>query len=241
MRSELQGLVRLLLVLVLCILLLGVIVVAFHEWFGGQQTAVDYWKAVSETTLTFFQIIGIAIAGWWTWHLFVKKRIDYPQVGIELQASHFPLAEGKVCLNVTALVTNTGNAVINPELAEAHVRQLRPFDPRLSPLVTASGDIPLTKEQLQSLRTEDLEIAWPEIGYLSKEWDTKFPTIEPGETEVFLFDFVVGDSVQVVRIMSYFSVRSAKETGWRNTILYDLEQRASSIDTEGGKGPVAAT
>jgi hypothetical protein len=139
---------------------------------------------------------------------------------------------------LTALVTNTGNVVVKPKLAEAHVRQLRPLDLRLNSLVTASHDVPLTEDQLKNLRTEVLEIAWPEIGYLSKEWDSKAPTIEPGETEVFLFDFVIEDSAQLIRILSYFSTRLAKETGWRNTILYDLEQRVSSNDTDGGRDSV---
>src|SRR5574341_1514486 len=58
-------------------------------------TEVKDWV---ETSKAIAEIIAIIVAGWWTYRLFVKKRVDYPYPRIEHRITHWPLEEGKLYL-----------------------------------------------------------------------------------------------------------------------------------------------
>lgn len=197
---------------------------SFKDW-------VEIFKA-------FVESVGIIIAGWWTYHLFVKNRMEYPYPKIEHNITHWPLGDGKVYLSVIVTVTNVGNVLLTLKSGKVIVQQIRPLLDDLRTLVKeASGDA-LREGKIESLfQEENSQIAWCELGYRQSIWGDKEVEIEPKESEEIQYDFILDEAIQTVRVISYFrnEKRGEPEVGWRLTTVYDLQEEVCDEAREGAQ------
>lgn len=176
------------------------------------------WKNLGE-------ILALAFGGYWTYMLFVKGRGRFPRASLTHKIDDRSLPDGKRLLRVSTVISNSGTVVLRIREGIFRVQRVLPL-PSLIMKAIQGGNDPVGPGKL--------EVSWPRLVSRRREWLKGEFEIEPGETDVVTCEFVIGGSLQTVRIYSYF--RNAKkrwrEIGWSLITLYDFG-RATPIPFEG--------
>ena len=97
----------------------------------------------------------------------------------------------------------------------------------LQALIEDAGKSALREGKVDDLFQEDgKQIAWRELGCRESIWANGELEIEPGETEELQYEFILDNTIQTVKIVSYFRniKRGEPEVGWRLTTIYDLQE-----------------
>jgi hypothetical protein len=74
-------------------------------------------------------------------------------------------------------------------------------------------------------RDNEAEIKWPEIDCQEISYAPKTAEIEPGESEIFHFDFILSNDVEVIQVYSFFNNNTKKVAGWPCTTIIDLKEK----------------
>ncbi len=192
----------------------------------SQLPTLSNIKEIGESFKPIVEIIAIIIAGLWSYRIFIKNRVEYPFGEIKHNISHWNLGEGKFYLSVIVTVKNAGNVLIVLESGKIYVQRVRPLSDDLKGFIQDADTQKLRGGEVEHLfHDKGSKISWDELGYREPHWEDGEVSIEPGETEEFQYDFILSDSVQTIRVITYF--RNIKfrspEIGWRLTTLYDLK------------------
>lgn len=193
----------------------------------SQAVSVSQIKDWADTSKAVVEIIAIVVAGWWTYRLFVKNRVEYPYPKVEHSITHWPLADGTVYLSIIVTVTNAGNVLLPLVFGKVFVQQIRPMLNDLWALIRGAGSSALREGKVEGLFQEGgRQIAWRELGYRESTWGEGELEIEPGEREELQYDFILDEAVQTIRVISYLrnAKRGEPEVGWRLTTIYDLQE-----------------
>ena len=177
--------------------------------------------------------IALALGAWW----FIEQRQTYPHAQLSQTVNVVPVAKGLIAVEVQVQFQNTGKLLI--KLTHATVKlQTVAADPYGYPDLAQKNGEDYWKAK-RPVQTPDLrqfnqaELRWP----LLKQFDDKIDhRIEPGETDVLVFTFLVpcDQDLHMVRVASDIQ-KPAKgdETNfaWKTRAFADVTNACS------GKGP----
>lgn len=189
-------------------------------------------------------VIAIAVAGTWTYLLFVRQRQRYPRATMVQTGLVRDLDATQRVLTVGVALTNIGQRLIQVDYVTTVVQQLAPLGPRaLQGALAVHAPLDAAGRR---------EIMWYRIGHRRTGFEAHHFEIEPGETERIEFDFVIARSVTAIKVrthvenvvkrfsarewvrrklsgVSIIAIRSANRClGWQCTTYHNLP---SSADT----------
>lgn len=189
------------------------------------QASQTSLKDIADIMQAFATVIALLIGGIWSYMLFVKKRQRYPRASITHQISHRPMSNSKIILNVTTIISNTGDVLLSLVSGLTRVQQMLP----LSTEILKSID-----ERKDPVPDGKTEIEWPLISERLSKWEKEEFEIEPGEKDQIYYDFIFDADIQTVSVYSYFkNVRKhERDIGWGLTTIYDLKDKHESPQRE---------
>jgi hypothetical protein len=159
-------------------------------------------------------VIGLMLAGLWTYLLFVQKRQRHARADVTHDVLATSIGNGKTWLHVTVSVKNVGEVLIRLAAGYVRIDQILPLPPEVENAMK-NGD---------ALRApNDSEIGWPTVESCQCDWTNEAREIEPSEKDRFHFDFVVSDALMVAEVYSHFqNVQDRNRSiGWNYTTVYD--------------------
>ncbi|HEU5016124.1 MAG TPA: hypothetical protein VFT66_26610 [Roseiflexaceae bacterium] len=164
--------------------------------------------------------LALIIGGWWSWRLFVRKRISYPRARIEHAVSHKKAFYQKTMLIVDISIANVSEVLLTLRSGKTYVRQLLPIPEDVVHAVQAS-----------SIPAKDQAHGWNLVAFQPEDWGDEPLLLEPGEAEHLFYTFFIDANVQTVAIYSYFPYveqsglrwfkRQPKQLGWSLTTVHD--------------------
>lgn len=161
---------------------------------------------------------ALIVAGWWTWHAYVRKRIRFPSGKVEHVISDWE-DSGIRFLRVTLRITNTGNVLIPIGEGCTWIQQVTPVPHAISDAV-AKGKDPVQKGTT--------EFGWTMIGERKLNPAGDFQ-VEPGEAQEFYFDFTFDGDASRVLVYSYLEnsvegrlLWKPKKIGWQLSTVYEI-------------------
>ncbi len=142
-------------------------------------------------------------------------REAFPRGHLSQTVTRTALADGWQLFQVALRVQNKGEVLIELKSAEVRLHQLVPAPESLVDALEA-GEAPV--------KTEGGEIDWPILDSHRSEWQEGVVEIEPGESDEFHADFVIGADVATVQTYAYVEnkAKEPKDIGWPLQRIYDL-------------------
>lgn len=186
-----------------------------------ENSALDDWKTGAELAQAALTTAAIVIGGVWTYLRFIKNRLRFPRAELSHTVVHKNLAAGKSLLRVNLKVVNKGDVLLSISNAWTRISQILPMAEDTIKALEAGKDL---------TRDDDTEIKWPEIGCQEITYEPNTAEIEPGESEMFHFDFIVSSDVKVVHVYSFFTNLKKKESGWPCITIIDLSDKEGATN-----------
>jgi hypothetical protein len=155
-------------------------------------------------------IIGVVVAGTWTYWLFVRRRQVFPRATLVQRIFSRSASDGYILISVDVEVVNRGDVVLRLVSGRTYLHQLVPLPANvLAKVSTRSSE----------LVHDPVVTGWTLMG-LAVEQAGKgqyLAELEPNESVPFHYDFVVNSSVQVVSVFSHFDneAKRKRRLGWR--------------------------
>jgi hypothetical protein len=179
---------------------------------------VEKWQALGAVIESLATAAGIAVAGWWSYRLFVKRRLGYPRASLSIRFVVVTIEGARTVLRVATEIKNTGEVLLQPQWARVRVQQLHP----------ASESVRTAMERFDSSVDDKVEAELPWTVLCAHTWDLQGKAeIEPNESETLECDFVIPAGVGRVLVYSYLSNRatkSSREIGWSASRSIRLKQ-----------------
>ena len=186
------------------------------------------FKEILEIVQAFVTIGAIIVGGLWTYQVFIKERREYPHANIEQKVSHVRLSETATLLRVGVEVTNAGTSLMTIGSSVIRVQQVLPSVPCPPEGKCAAKEIGTA---LENIDRQGDRFSWPLLGERKVTYDPVYD-VEPGEKQVFDFEFVVPPDVKLARIYVYIrneqKLREGKDVGWTASNYYDVKAKANS-------------
>jgi hypothetical protein len=158
-------------------------------------------------------VAAIGIGGWWTYLRFIKNRTGKPQAVITWNADHRLLSDEDRLVRVTVELENKGQVLLSIKCIRCEISQVTPLAP----------------EALRRLEDRNLisDEHLAELGCIrsyDKNFDDEKVQIEPGERDIFPFDFVLSSDISTISIYAHVmnSGEKKNEIGWDLSALFDL-------------------
>ncbi len=181
--------------------------------------ALQDWQTVVAIVADLTTTVAVAVAGIWTYLLFVKNRERYPRAAIEQIASPLLLDDQSSLVRVQIRVSNIGKVLLPIEDLECRLQQVLPVVDAVKARIQANGSLVIGAAN---------DVDWPMLSEARWRYRKGHSEIEPGEAEVFCCDFVVSQPVRCVRIYSHLANQSkASAMGWACTTDVNLSQGAA--------------
>ncbi|WP_292916644.1 hypothetical protein [Nitrosomonas sp.] len=176
---------------------------------GELKNFVDLVQSIATTG-------AIVIGGIWTYFLFIKNRLNYPQIELKIACDQYALDHGKKLIHTTVTLKNTGKVMLYSRFAEIRLRQVLPLPIEVNERISQNYDL-LLQDQTQ--------VEWPLIAARQWHWDSGEFEIEPEESDAVHTEFVVDASVTLVQF--YFFIKNAKKQnlGWSLAEMHKLESK----------------
>ena len=171
---------------------------------------MEFWKDFSSVIESFTMSIGVFIAGVWTYLLFVRQRLNYPKVNIDLSVENILLPGSFRLIHVSVSINNVGSVILHSNCAELRIRQVAPVPDEIKTIINDGKD-PVVEGKT--------EIAWPMLHGREWQWEKGSFEIEPGESDSLHADFIINDNIESVEF--YFFISNSKkkrvDLGWTRT------------------------
>lgn len=174
------------------------------------QDFIDFFKNIGPALAVF----GAALAGAWTYHLYVKFRKAYPKATITLTHWSKIATDDSRLLSVGLEIKNTGDILISIDCIQCIFYQIIPFD---------TEDIERIKSE--SRNESKTTIDWPILGRKEIYYD-KYSVIEiePNEEHFEYFDLIFSSDIHAIQ--AYAFIRNPKKRnrviGWTKQIFIEL-------------------
>jgi len=173
-------------------------------------------------------VVGVVIAGLWTWRVYVRNRIQYPRAEVKHRVTVLPLSQTRSVVRIDVTVKNISEVLVS--LVSGCVRLSRM-------LPAPSGWLEVENEQ-PLLLTGTEEFCWPKLCSRNFDWHNEPREVEPGESDTFQFDFLIDGVFEKLQIYSHLTnvVKRKKEIGWNTTSIHSCqiakEDRNAPIDRD---------
>lgn len=148
---------------------------------------------------------AIIVGGIWTYFLFIKHRLNYPQIELKIACDQYALDHGKNLIHATVTIKNTGKVILHSRFAEIRLRQVLPLPADVNERIVQNHDL-LLQDQTQ--------VEWPLIAARQWHWDSGEFEIEPGESDALHTEFAVDASVIVVQFYCFIKNAKKQNLGW---------------------------
>ena len=158
---------------------------------------------------------AIIIGGIWTYLLFVRQRLRFPKVNIDLHVYDTVLPEGARLIHVEIRITNVGSVIFRSDSAELRLRQMVPIPDELREPVEKGHD---------PVPNGETEIEWPMIAGRKWNWKKGEFEIEPGESDSIHADYIIPSIAQITEFYCFISnaKKKRKGTGWTITKIHEF-------------------
>jgi hypothetical protein len=137
-------------------------------------------------------VAAIVIGGWWSYQLFVKKRLSVPRARLEQELAYRRLTDNNSVLFINLNIINTGEVLLVLEEGRTFVRQILP----------ASETVVEALESNNS-NSDETRLKWPLIS--SKSWKEASIQIEPGENHHIISEAIIPNKVATCLVHSRVS------------------------------------
>ena len=176
-------------------------------WVLSAPVYLVLWASANLPSLeSLATIIAILAAGYWTYILYIKQRLSYPRINIELSEYKTSISHDYWLLHTFLKIKNTGSVLFRAKDVEVRIRKVLPIAAKIL------DDAKRGKDPILENKTElDWVPMWKREWKSGKEWDCE---IEPGEQDTLHADFIINANVEVVQIYVYVRNESKKELGW---------------------------
>jgi hypothetical protein len=160
--------------------------------------------------------LGIILAGIWTWLLFVRQRLAFPKLDIDLVITDAIVLDEARFIHAQLSLKNVGSVVLTSNRAELRIRQIAPLPDELKPGI---------KEGYDPVGNDRTEVEWPMIAGREWKWNRGDFEIEPGEKDSLQADFVISTAIQVVEFYSFVGNAKKKRQGigWTLTRIHEFQ------------------
>jgi hypothetical protein len=142
-----------------------------YIWGGGNSEPIDqrlgvsrnmeYWKGLFDIIQSLITSAGIIVGGIWTYMVFVRQRLGFPRVTIDLSIHDTILPGSLRYVHAELKIANTGSVLLRSHRAELRLRQVVPI-PECLELIIREGYDPVL--------TGKTEVEWPLIAGREWEW-----------------------------------------------------------------------
>lgn len=183
-------------------------------------SSLDNYKTIAEIAQSAATVIALVVGGTWTYFLFVRNRLGYPAVQVQIMPQHVWLPNNKRLIHVAVTVENIGKVKWTASEAELRLRAVVPLPDDVEELVNEGFD------PVPPKRTE---IEFPMVAGRNWSWDAGDFEIEPEEDDTLHSDFVIDARISVVEF--YFFIDNAKKKtgmGWPTTLVHELPELRDS-------------
>jgi len=183
---------------------------------------MEYWKNLSSVIQALITTTAIVIGGVWTYLLFVRQRLNFPKVNIELNTEENLIPDGYRLLHARVSINNIGNVILRSNCAELRIRQVLPVPNDIKTTVDEGMD-PVTEGKT--------EIEWPMLYGREWKWEKAGFEIEPGESDSLHADYIIEDDIEVVEFYFYISNAKKKRSklGWTLTQILKFHPKGETM------------
>jgi hypothetical protein len=173
--------------------------------------AIEQGSAVAANAAT---VAALMVGGWWTYSRFFKNRTGRPKAAITHSADDRVLTADDILVRVVIKIENTGLVLLPVEHLRCEISQVDP--PAGETLSRLKGKELINHEHLAELGC---------VRCYENDWAEGEVCIEPGENDIFPFDFVVPATLKTISIYAHVknSTEKKKEIGWDLSAFYDLK------------------
>ncbi|HSX29625.1 MAG TPA: hypothetical protein VLE73_03640 [Candidatus Saccharimonadales bacterium] len=152
---------------------------------------------------SFFTIAAIIAGLWW----FYKRREKAPRANIEHDVQFVDLENGTTYVGITYRIQNTGNVVIRPKIAED---------------TTSSVTIEELKPYLaKKIESQDISPMY-KLDFLGGRAFPPGVCVEPDATQSLLFEFIIQNSTQAIRVYSHLDNDYNDGVAWDLTTTHEV-------------------
>ena len=177
------------------------------------------WPLTFSALADVAQIAAVVVGAIWTYRLFVRQRLGQERANVKHAVDHRVLDKNSRLVRVLIELENIGSVMLNPPKGETSVQQVLPVADEIAKLL-AEGEEPFENGAT--------EFDWPVIA--TREYDLKAEdvSLEPGEVERLLCDFIIPIDIRTIEVHTivYCSSR-ANAQFWDETTLHDLPEFSS--------------
>lgn len=180
-------------------------------------------KSLGESIKPIIEVIAILAGGWWSYRLFIKNRLDYPVAEITHQISNHDIDSKFQYISVLVTMKNISKVLIELDFCQILVQQMFPLQIDILEMLQKADPEQIRLGIAADLFSpRDKQITWREIGYRDYEWEKGIINLEPGQTDVFQYEFIVKKETEIIRVISYFHNKKITSTnvGWRTPTIY---------------------
>lgn len=159
--------------------------------------------SIIQALVTIAAIVG---AGLW----FIVERQATRKAGIEHETTHHRLTNDLTWVHLSITMENVGRRKLDITSGVIRVQQILPIHDELQRSIDAGSNL---------IEDEKYSVAWPVIREYSPQLKV---SIEPGETHIKSFEFIIKSDIKVIRIYSFFSETDNGDLGWTHSTIYQI-------------------
>ncbi len=175
---------------------------------------MEYWKDLSAIVQSSMTSIAIVIGGIWTYLLFVRQRLNYPKLIIELEVVDHLLTDNQRLVHAEVKISNVGSVILDSDYAELRIRQVSPVPEEHKKAIEAGND---------PVEEGEAEVLWPLINEREWKWEKGHFEIEPGEADSLHADFIIENDINLVEFYFYIKngTKVKSKLGWPLTKIHN--------------------
>lgn len=178
---------------------------------------MEFWKDLFSIIQAALTSVGIFVGGIWTYFLFVRQRLIFPKVDIELFIKDTILPEGARFIHAEIKVNNLGHVILKSDYSELRLRKIVPIHDEIRQHIEGGFD-PVPQDKT--------EIEWPMVAGRNWKWDKEEFEIEPGESDSLHADYIIESNIKVAEFYFYLSnakKKSQNNIGWTLTKIHEFD------------------
>jgi hypothetical protein len=166
-----------------------------------------------------FKIIGIILAGIWTYLLFVRSREKFPRADLKHRIEFWDISEQERLIRVVLVIKNESDVLLRLFEGETWIQQMKPW-----PIEAI--------EKFKELNRKSDKVS-AEVGWLliSEKNHNQEREIEPKESDEVSMDFIIDKSYEQILIYSFFenSHKPGRHLAWSTSAVIDFTKNAGAV------------
>ena len=165
------------------------------------------------------KIVGITLAGLWTYMLFVRKREKFPRADLKHRIEFWDISEKERLVRVVLVIKNESDVLLKLDKGETWVQQMKPW-----PIEA----IEKFKEQDRTSGEVSAEVGWLLI---SEKQHNQQREIEPKESDEVSMDFIIDKGFEQILVYSFFenSHKPGRHLAWSTSAVIDFVKNNGTV------------